>query len=49
MGLKLSWHLNEMGGYQGWTLMSFLSAEVAYRLLVKKQSQTEVLNLLFEK
>lgn len=49
MGLKLSWRLNEMGGYQGWTLMSFLSAEVAYRLLVKKQSQTEVLNLLFEK
>ncbi len=49
MGLKLSWHLNEMGGYQGWTLMSFLSAEVAYRLLVKKQSQTEVLNLLFKK
>lgn len=48
-GLKLSWYLNEIGGYQGWILMSFFSAEVAYRILKKKQSKEQVLELLFNK
>lgn len=47
-GVKTSWFINEMGGYQGWTLMSILSAEVAYRILVKKQSPDEILSLLLE-
>lgn len=33
---KISWNLHKIGGYQAWTLMSILSAEVSYQLLVKK-------------
>lgn len=47
-GIKTSWFINELGGYQGWTLMSILSAEVAYRTLVKKQSPEDILNWLLE-
>lgn len=47
-GVKTSWFINEMGGYQGWTLMSILSAEIAYRILVKKQPPNKILKWLFE-
>lgn len=33
---KASWSLHKIGGYQAWTLMSILSAEISYQLLVKK-------------
>lgn len=47
IGVKIMWRLNELGGYQGWALMSVFSAEVAYRLLVKKHSPEQVSNWLF--
>lgn len=47
IGLKMMWKLNEMGGYQGWALMSVFSAEVAYRLLVKNQTSQQVSDWLF--
>lgn len=46
-GMKQSWSIHQLGGYQAWTLMSLLTSEVAYRLLVKKQSPTEVESWLF--
>ncbi|MEX0844457.1 MAG: hypothetical protein WD022_04215 [Balneolaceae bacterium] len=46
LGLKTCWKLNQMGGYQGWTLMSLLSAEVAYRILIKGEDEKNVLNWL---
>lgn len=48
IGLKTCWKLNQMGGYQGWTLMSLLSAEVAYRILIKKEDEQHVLDWLHE-
>lgn len=46
IGLKTCWRINQLGGYQGWTLMSILSAEVTYRILVKKRSPNTVVENL---
>lgn len=47
VGLSICWKINQMGGYQGWTLMSLLSAEISYRILIKKEAPERVLNWLF--
>lgn len=36
------WYLLQAGGFQAWTLMSLLSAETAYRLLVKQEPLEDV-------
>lgn len=46
-GLKTSWNLHKKGGYQAWMLMSVLSAEVAYRILVKKHPPDSVISWLY--
>lgn len=47
-GLKHSWRLHQLGGYQAWTLMSALTVEVAYRLLVKQEAVRDVYTWLFD-
>lgn len=46
MGAEASWRLLNLGGYQGWALTSLLTAEVAYRLLVKHESPEAVADWL---
>jgi hypothetical protein len=41
-GLRLSWALLRAGLYEGWTLMSLLTVEVAYRLLSRGESLDDV-------
>lgn len=41
-GVKGAWYLLRAGGFQAWPLMSLLTAETAYRLLVKQQSLDDV-------
>lgn len=41
-GLWTSWGLLKAGLFEGWTLMSVLSIEGAYRMLVKRQSVEDV-------
>lgn len=48
LGPRASWLLLHAGGYQGWTLMSLLTAEVAYRLLMRQEPLSDVLGRLFE-
>ena len=48
LGAQASWGLLRAGGYQAWTLMSLLTAEVAYRLLVRQEPLSGVLGWLFE-
>jgi hypothetical protein len=43
---KLSWNLHKIGGYQAWTLMSILSAEISYQLLVKKINPSTIYDWL---
>lgn len=47
-GLRLSWRLHQMGGYQAWTLMSIFSAEMAYRVLVKREQPKDVMEWLLQ-
>ena len=47
-GVKFSWYINQLGGYQGWMLMSVASAELCYRILVKKQPLEHVIEWLKE-
>lgn len=42
-----AWYLLRAGSFQAWTLMSHLTAETAYRLLVKQQSLDEVTEWLW--
>lgn len=44
--IKTTWYLHKSGGFQAWTLMSLLSAEVAYQLLCKQNSLTAVTDWL---
>jgi hypothetical protein len=46
-GVKGAWYLLRAGSFQGWTLMSHLTAETAYRLLVKQQSLDDVTEWLW--
>jgi len=46
-GVKGVWYLLQAGSFQGWTLMSLLTAETAYRLLVKQQSLDDVTDWLW--
>lgn len=46
--LRFSWKLHQSGGYQGWTLMSLLSAEVAYRNLILGESPEQIVDRLFK-
>lgn len=46
-GTKGAWYLLRAGGFQAWTLMSLLTAETAYRLLVKQQSIDDVTDWLW--
>ncbi len=41
-----SWSIHQFGGFQAWTLMSLLSAEMAYQLLCKKHSLDDVMSWL---
>lgn len=43
-GAIISWNIHKMGGYQAWTIMSILTAEISYQLLVKKND----LNSIYE-
>lgn len=45
--VKGVWYLLRAGSFQGWTLMSLLTAETAYRLLVKQQSLDDVTDWLW--
>jgi hypothetical protein len=46
--IKTIWYLHKSGGFQAWTLMSLLSAEVAYQLLSKQHSLSSVTEWLTE-
>jgi hypothetical protein len=46
-GVKGAWYLLRAGSFQGWPLMSLLTAETAYRLLVKQQSLDDVTEWLW--
>lgn len=46
--IKTSWYLHKSGGFQAWTLMSLLTAEVAYQLLSKQNSLSSVTEWLTE-
>ncbi len=48
-GVKVSWKIHQFGGYQAWTLMSILSAEVSYRVLVRRESKEDVIEWLFSR
>ncbi len=45
---KRSWYTHQAGGFQAWTLMSLLTIEMSYRVLVKQQSIDDAINWLFE-
>jgi hypothetical protein len=47
-GARASWGLLRAGGYQAWTLMSLLTAETAYRLLVRQEPLRDVTGWLFQ-
>jgi hypothetical protein len=47
-GVKGAWYLLQAGSFQGWTLMSLLTAETAYRLLVKQQSLDDATEWLWD-
>lgn len=46
-GPKGAWYLLQVGSFQAWPLMSHLTAETAYRLLVKQQSLDDVTEWLW--
>lgn len=48
-GIQVSWNIHQFGGYQAWTLMSILSAEVSYRVLVRRESKEDVIEWLFSR
>jgi hypothetical protein len=48
-GVQVSWNIHLFGGYQAWTLMSILSAEVSYRVLVRRESKEDVIKWLFSR
>ncbi len=43
-GLARCWRLHQIGGYEAWTLFSLLSAEAAYRCLVRREPQEQVIH-----
>ena len=45
--MKRSWKLLNLGGYEAWTLMSFITAEMAYRTLVLGDDPDETMAWLF--
>ena len=47
-GLERCWRLHRLGGYEGWTLFSLLSAEAAYRCLIRRESPDTLLTDWFE-
>lgn len=48
-GIQVSWNIHQLGGFQAWTLMSILSAEVSYRVLVRRESKEDVIKWLFSR
>ena len=45
--MRRSWKLLNLGAYEAWTLMSFFSAEMAYRTLVLGEDPADTIDWLF--